>query len=435
MTISSAMNAGVAGLNANATRLSTISDNIANSATYGYKRATADFSSMVLSSGRGAGSYTAGGVTASTYRQIDQRGGIVGTGNALDLAVTGRGMIPVMPASQAGAGAGDGSLLMTTTGAFSRDEAGRIVTDTGLILLGWPANPDGTVPAYSRDTISGLQPVVVDLAQTRADPTTEIALNLNLPATATAAGSTPTPYPVTVEYYTNTGTAETITMIFTPNPGGSGMSNQWTLEITDSASGGAVIGEFDLEFDDSRPLGGTLLSVVDVSGGTYDAITGELSLTLPGGPLAVSIGAIGERGGITQLSDGFAPGTTTRNGSPPGTLAALSVDEQGFLVGTYSTGHVQRLFQIPLVDVPNVNGLEALSDQTYRISRDSGPYYLWNAGEGPTGRIQGFSREGSATDVAAELTALIQTQRAYSSNAKIIQTVDEMMQETTNLKR
>lgn len=435
MTISSAMNAGVAGLNANATRISTISDNIANSATYGYKRASADFSSLVLASGRGAGSYTAGGVTVSTFRQIDESGGIVGTANALDLAVTGRGMIPVMPAGQAAAGVTDGSLLLTTTGSFDMDEAGRVVTATGLVLLGWPVASDGTVSARSRDTITGLQPVIVNPAQTRADPTTEIALNLNLPATATTAGSPASPYPVTVEYYTNTGTAETVTMTFTPNPGAAGMSNQWTLVITDSASGGAVIGEFDLEFDDTRAAGGTLAAVTDVSGGTYDAITGELSLTLPGGPLAVSIGALGERGGITQLSDSFAPGTTTRNGSPPGMLTTLSVDERGFVVGTYSTGHVQRLYQIPLVDVPNVNGLEAGSDQTYRITRDSGPYYLWDAGDGPTGRIQGYSRESSATDLAAELTALIQTQRAYSSNAKIIQTVDEMMQETTNLKR
>ncbi|WP_281859050.1 flagellar basal body rod C-terminal domain-containing protein, partial [Litoreibacter halocynthiae] len=43
--------------------------------------------------------------------------------------------------------------------------------------------------------------------------------------------------------------------------------------------------------------------------------------------------------------------------------------------------------------------------------------------------------EESTTDVAGELTALIQTQRAYSSNAKVIQTVDEMLQETTNIKR
>jgi flagellar hook protein FlgE len=76
-----------------------------------------------------------------------------------------------------------------------------------------------------------------------------------------------------------------------------------------------------------------------------------------------------------------------------------------------------------------------MNNQTFRVSPDSGSFYLWNAGDGPTGGIVGYAREGSTTDVAAELTALIQTQRAYSSNAKVIQTVDEMLQETTNIKR
>ena len=49
--------------------------------------------------------------------------------------------------------------------------------------------------------------------------------------------------------------------------------------------------------------------------------------------------------------------------------------------------------------------------------------------------LGGYAREASTTDVAEELTYLISTQRAYSSNAKIIQTVDEMLQETTNIKR
>ena len=82
-----------------------------------------------------------------------------------------------------------------------------------------------------------------------------------------------------------------------------------------------------------------------------------------------------------------------------------------------------------------LNGLTALNDQVYETSISSGSFYLWDAGEGPTGTIAGFAREESTTDLAAELTSLIQTQRAYSSNAKVIQTVDEMLQETTNIKR
>ena len=99
MTISSSLSAGVAGLNANATRLATISDNIANSGTYGYKRASTEFASVVISNTRGASTYSAGGVRASTNRLIEERGDLIGTGNALDLAIAGRGMFPVIPLS------------------------------------------------------------------------------------------------------------------------------------------------------------------------------------------------------------------------------------------------------------------------------------------------------------------------------------------------
>ena len=69
------------------------------------------------------------------------------------------------------------------------------------------------------------------------------------------------------------------------------------------------------------------------------------------------------------------------------------------------------------------------------VSAASGSLYLWEPGDGPTGTVEGFALELSTTDIATELTDMIRTQRAYSSNAKIIQTVDEMLQETTNLKR
>lgn len=94
MTISSSLNAGVAGLNANATRLAAISDNIANSATFGYRRVEANFESLVISSN--GGSYSAGGVRSSTQRLVDTGGSLVSTSNPTDLAVRGRGFIPVV---------------------------------------------------------------------------------------------------------------------------------------------------------------------------------------------------------------------------------------------------------------------------------------------------------------------------------------------------
>jgi flagellar hook protein FlgE len=435
MTISSSLNAGVAGLNANATRLATISDNIANSSTFGYKRASAEFESMIISNAGGAGSYSAGGVRASTFRMVEERGALVGTANALDLAVSGRGMLPVMPAVSMRAGPGEMPLMMTTTGAFRTDATGTLRTESGLVLLGWPANADGEIPTFPRDTISGLEPVVINTNQTAGDPTTTMSLGVNLPATETAFDASGTTLPLSVEYFGNLGTSETLDISFTPIIPATGSSNSWTMVVRDSASGGAVIGEYTLVFDDSRGSGGTLASVTTLSGGPFDPATGALNLTVAGGPMTVGIGRVADPNGLTQLSDSFAPVAISKDGSPVGNLTAVEVDKNGYIMATYDTGFIKRIYQIPLVDVPNVNGLTALDNQTYQVSPKSGSFFLWDAGEGPTGEIVGFAREGSATDVAAELTALIQTQRAYSSNAKVIQTVDEMLQETTNIKR
>lgn len=439
MTISSSLNAGVAGLNANATRLATISDNISNSSTFGYKRAATDFESMVISNSRGAGKYSAGGVRASSYRLIDERGAMVGTSNALDLAVSGRGMLPVIPAvKMSDGGVGAQPMMMTTTGSFRMDADGVVKTDSGLVLLGWPANINGEIPTLPRDSASGLVPVVINANQTAADPTTRIGLGINLPATDTYVGAAGTPIPLSVEYYSNLGTTETLAISFTPTvpaAPATAASNSWTVEIRDSASNGAVVGEYEVQFDATRGAGGTLAAVTTVSGGAYDGANGTVTLTVAGGPIAVTLGRPGQAGGLTQLADSFVPTAITRDGSPTGNLTAVEVDENGYINATYDTGFVRRIYQIPLVDVPNVNGLTPRDNQTFEVSPESGGFLLWDAGDGPTGSVLGFSREGSATDVAAELTALITTQRAYSSNAKVIQTVDEMLQETTNIKR
>jgi flagellar hook protein FlgE len=435
MTISSSLSAGVAGLNANATRLATISDNIANSSTYGYKRASTEFASVVIGSTRGASTYSAGGVRASTLRLIEERGDLIGTGNPLDLAVAGRGMLPVIPQVSLGNPISDLPMTMTRTGSFRTDADGVLRTESGLVLLGWPAAADGTIPPFPRDTLAGLEPVVISANQTAADPTTFMNLGVNLPATYTEAGSTATPPPLSVEYFGNLGTSEALEVTFVPVVPGSGSSNQWTMQLRDSALSGALVGEYTLTFDAARGAGGTLASVAAVSGGAYDATAGTVSVSVAGGPLTIGIGRLGDPNGLTQLSDSFAPISISKNGSPVGNLTTVEIDENGYVNATYDTGFTKRLYQVPLVDVPNPNGLVAMSNQSYQVSPESGSFFLWDSGTGGVGSIQGYSREGSKTDVAAELTNLIQTQRAYSSNAKVIQTVDEMLQETTNIKR
>ena len=452
MSISSSLNAGVAGLAANSTRLATISDNIANSGTYGYKRATADFESMVLTQARSSGTYSAGGVRASSGRLIDQRGSLIGTSNAMDIAISGRGFLPVANTSALANGLGDQPLTMTSTGSFHTDKDGVLRTDSGLVLLGWAALADGTIPVNARDTVTGLQPVVINANQTAGDPTTAMNWGINLPASETADTAGGKTLTSSIEYFGNLGNSNTLQVSFTPTipAAGSPNSNQWTMKITDSATttdpyglGVGVVGQYTLDFDNTGTNGGTLSNVTTIQGPAWDSTEGTLNFTnatnfaLADGlqDITITIGKQGDTNGLTQLASDFAPTSISKDGSPVGNLTSVEIDENGFIKATYDTGFIRTVYQVPLVDVANINGLTALDNQTFQVSSTSGSFYLWDAGDGPTGAVEGYAREGSAVDVAQELTNLIQTQRAYSSNAKVIQTVDEMLQETTNIKR
>ncbi|MEX3316361.1 flagellar hook protein FlgE [Sulfitobacter sp. PS-8MA] len=432
MTISSSLNAGVAGLRSNATRLASISDNIANASTFGYKRVVTDFNSLVLSSG--SRTYTAGGVGASTQRLISEGGSLVSTSNSTDLAVRGRGMLPVASRAEFLSGSGQPQMMLTTTGSFRIDADGLLANESGQLLMGWPAAKDGTVPSYPRDTSDGLEPIQFAL-NLSGDPTTSIDMSLNLPATATIAGAPGEAQDLSIEYYDNLGTSQSISISFTPTVPASGSSNEWTIVLRDSASNDAVVGEYVVTFDDGRASGGTISAVTTVSGGSYDPVSGEMVVGVASGPIAFNIGSIGDTYGISQLSDSFAPISIDKDGSPIGNMISVEIDENGFVQSVYDSGVTRTIYQVPLVDMSNPEGLIPMDGQTYRSSPDSGAFFLWDAGDGPTGDIKSYAREESATDVATELTSMIQTQRAYSTNAKVIQTVDEMLQETTNIKR
>lgn len=432
MSITSSLNAGISGLRANATRLSTISDNIANSATYGFRRAHTSFHSMVIGSGlAGQGAYSAGGVRTSTLRLVDQGGALIGTQNPTDIAINGRGFLPVT--SELGAQLQDGTapLLLTTTGSFRQDADGFLRNPAGLVLMGWPANEDGTVPPNVRDNASGLRPIQVGVNQQAFFPTSTINMAVNLPASETLPSAAGDPSYLSVAYVDTLGLPGTLDVSFQP----SGAANSWRMSIVDQGSG-ATIGEYDLVFSDAPGTGGTLASVTPVGASpAYDGTTGSIDLTIGAQQITMEFGAIGESGGLSQRGSTFSPAGVTQDGFGAGNLIGLMVDANGNLDAVYDQGFRRTLYRIPLVDVPNPNGLTALNDQAFRVSRDSGSFFLWDAGDGPVGEFVGFALQESATDVAEELTNLIQTQRAYSSNAKVIQTVDEMFQETNNIKR
>ncbi|MEO1470990.1 MAG: flagellar hook-basal body complex protein, partial [Pseudomonadota bacterium] len=403
MTLSSSLSAGVAGLQANASRVATISDNIANASTLGYKRADIDFEALLAPAA--ASSYTAGTVRSTVVRDIGAPGPIIASDSALDLAIAGEGFLPVTDASALGGAVNPVPFKMTTTGGFTRDAEGFLTTATGLALTGWRTTADGELPApVSRDGPRDLEPVQVTSFLTFAAATTEADLVVNLPASATEAGGTGDPYTVILEYFDSLGSSRELQAIFTPQVPATGRSSTWELEVFEGTDAAAPsLGTADIVFDESRERGGRILSVTDGGGAIFDPVTGQLNVTTSDGPIDLFIGAPGLDTGITQLDGTFATVSISANGAPSGKLARLEFDDAGFLSAIYDSGAQVSLYQIPVVTVQNPNNLAIEDGQAFSITPLSGLPTLEDAGAGSAGPIEAFSRQESTVDIAREL--------------------------------
>jgi flagellar hook protein FlgE len=425
MGISSAMAAGVMGLGVNSSKLATISDNIANSATTGYKRASVEFGSLVMN--ERPNSYDAGGVRASTMRHIDEQGALTSTRNSTDLAISGRGFIPVADVVDVDRDLNP-AIKLTRTGSFRPDATGLYRTSSGLALMGVPAQPGGTFPLLQPDN---LEPVRLNGLQLDAEATSAIETTINLDQQTATGGAAPT-LPLT--YYDALGNAEELRLDFTKDGTD---PNRWTLAITDMASGADVTPTFPADAPDF-PTAGPPSIVFNATGPDAGR---PAAVNWPGDDFNVTIGATGQNivldigSAITSFPETSQLSNATRDGAPPSLVVGVEIGEDGVLEAVYDSGDRIPQFKIPVANVQNSNGLRALDGSSYENTQESGDFVLFEAGAGPAGVMVASSLEESTTDIAQALTSLIKTQRAYSSNAKIIQTVDEMLQETTNLKR
>lgn len=125
---------------------------------------------------------------------------------------------------------------------------------------------------------------------------------------------------------------------------------------------------------------------------------------------------------------------TDQNGAELGLRTGVEVDRDGQVIARFSNGATAALYKIPLVTFANVNGLQEVSGTAYTESEESGEENLREAGTGGAGYLDPATLEISNVDLADEFAKLIVTQRAYSANTKIINTVDQMTEELLRLR-
>src|SRR5690625_2432953 len=172
MSLYGVLRTGVSGLTAQASKLGTVGDNIANANTTGCKRSSTEFSSLVV--GGGTKQHNPGGVTSTVRNAISQQGHLLPTMSSTDLAVEGNGFFIVSN--------GAGTPFLTRAGSFVPDGAGKLVNAGGFKLMGLPLSEGGA--GTIANGFSGLQEVNITAAQLEASPSAEGRLFANLPSNA-----------------------------------------------------------------------------------------------------------------------------------------------------------------------------------------------------------------------------------------------------------
>lgn len=432
MTISSAFTTAVSGLQANSKGVGAISENIANANTVGYRRG---FAAMVTTTASSLGTTGVLSVRAVDRVEMNSPGGLISTDAPLDMAISGNGFFTVsVNADETRLS----NYLLTRAGSFLPDENGNLVNTAGYYLAGYEYNPDGTLPEVDRFSFSELKTVNISNISLSASATSEIAIFGNVPAQETGVAVPGDPFLSSTEYFTPLGASERLQFSWQPTA----TNNAWDLTILDG--GGAALGNVTVTFNDSGAAAGAPTSYTNATSTAvapaafaFDTASGVASLTLDNDgstqTIEVNFGAPNTLEGISQFTGDYAQ-TFDNDGTSTGQLSRTEIDD-GILYGVFTNGSRRPLFEIPLTVVENPNGLIEQRGNAYTMSNSAGEFQALTANTSSAGSIIGKALEGSNVDIAEELTELIKLQRAYSTNATVVTTVDEIMEETTRLKR
>ena len=418
MSLYGVMRTSMSGMAAQASRLATVADNIANVSTNGYKRSYSDFASLLIS--EAGGQYNSGGVLNLTRHTISEQGSIRNTQSVTDLAIQGDGFFIV---SDAG-----GQPFLSRAGSFVKNENDELVNAGGFRLMGYPIQPGQLNPSVNG--FAGLVPVTLSSLALTATPSQAGQFVANLPSNdaVVAAANLPSANAATAQYsgkssliaYDNLGNRVILDTYFTKTA-----ANTW--EVTTYNQADATNGGF--------PYTAAALQTSTV---TFDAMTGALTSA---SPQAITVNVPGGQtlnidiSNMSQLATSYQVLTATLDGNAPSAAELVEITKDGTVFAVYGNGTRTPVFRIPLATVNSPDNLEQLSGNVFQETQASGSVVLGLPETANYGSILSGALEESTVDLATELTIMIDSQRSYSANSKVFQTGSELMDVLINLKR
>ncbi|MGE4351844.1 MAG: flagellar hook protein FlgE [Bdellovibrionales bacterium] len=445
MSIYAALTVAVGGLAAQSSAIGNISDNLANSATTGYKAVETKFESLVTQSS--AVNNDPGGVSASPFYTNGVQGNLVSDASETSLAISGSGYFPVREAVVGADGTTTfgSTSYFTRAGDFTLNDNGYLVNGSGYYLTGYTVDEDGLVDTSSCDPIQ--------LSELLDNPvaTSTVEYAANLPSSTATSDSFA---PSTIEVYDALGGAHDMSFTWTKSA-----TNTWNLEVTvpNGVSDGATPPTYsdytaDIEFAFNDGTGGTTAGTIasiasDTSGLNLWTVvvdaTGaakiQMDLDYEGAgseTVTIDFGDYDKSSGVTQFDDTtITVSTLDQNGIPRGSFQSLSIDDNGFVSLNYDNGRNRIIAQIPVVQFFAEEQLQRITGGAFAQTLSSGSARYSLAGTNGAGTITSYSLESSNVDIADEFTKLIQAQQIYSANAKTITTANNMMQEAINIIR
>jgi len=421
-----AFSQAVSGLNAAATNLDVIGNNIANSATYGFKSGSASFADMF------AGSKVGLGVKVAGITQDFTDGTTTNTGRGLDVAISQNGFFRMVDAN--------GSVFYSRNGQFKLDENRNLVNMQGLQLTGYPVA--GTPPSVQ--TGANPQPITIPNTLMAAKSTTTATQQINLNSTddiPTVAFD-----PTNADSYNKKGTVT----VFDSQGNEHNMNvyyvktadNKWDLYTQDSSVANSGYSKAaQMSFDSNGNLSGVNNYIaqgttpetwsLDTTANTTPSInitTGSVSGATPATFNLSFLNSMQQNTGANNVVG------TTQNGYKPGDLVSYQINDDGTVVGNYSNEQTQVLGQIVMANFANNEGLQSEGDNVWSATQSSGVALLGTAGSGNFGTLTAGSLEASNVDLSKELVNMIVAQRNYQSNAQTIKTQDQILNTLVNLR-